>query len=321
STSFQLTLVSVNDAPTVANAIPNQTFTGAGTKSFTFAANTFADADAGDTLTYSAGLSGGGSLPAWLSFNPATRTFSGNPSVSDTTPLTIQVTANDGHGGTVSTTFQLTLVNVNDSPMVANPIPNQTFTASGTKSFTFAANTFADADAADTLSYTAALSGGGSLPAWLSFNPATRTFSGNPSASDTTPLSIRVTANDGHGGTVFDDFSLTLDSVNDAPTITAADSTGAVTEDALPTTAAGTISFAAVDLTDTHTVSVTSDTTGYLGTFTPTVSTDSTGTGAGTVDWSFSVDNADLQFLAAGQTLTQIYTVTVDDGNGGTVDQ
>src|SRR5439155_1509862 len=219
STSFQLTLVSVNDAPTVANAIPNQTFTGAGTKSFTFAANTFADADAGDTLTYSAGLSGGGSLPAWLSFNPATRTFSGNPSVSDTTPLTIQVTANDGHGGTVSTTFQLTLVNVNDAPTVANPIPNQTFSGSGTKSFTFAANTFADADAADTLTYSASLSGDGSIPAWLSFRSATRTFSVNPSASDTTPLTITATFHSGHGGTVSTTFQLTLVNVNDAPTV------------------------------------------------------------------------------------------------------
>src|SRR5207244_6767440 len=135
-------------------------------------------------------------------FNPATRTFSGNPSVSDTTPLTIQVTADDGHGGTVSTTFSLTLTTVNDTPTVANAIPNQTFSGSGTKSFTFAANTFADADAADTLTYTATHTSGNPLPAWLSFDSATRTFSGNPSVSDTTPLDIRVTANDGHGGTV-----------------------------------------------------------------------------------------------------------------------
>ena len=46
--------------------------------SFTFAANTFGDAD-GDPLTYTAQLSGGGALPAWLSFDGATRTFSGTP--------------------------------------------------------------------------------------------------------------------------------------------------------------------------------------------------------------------------------------------------
>src|SRR5262249_49163060 len=103
-----ITVTAVNDPPTVANPIPNQTFTGAGVKSFASAATTFADAE-NDPLTYSAALVGGGSLPAWLTFTPGTRTFSGNPSVADTTPLMIQVTADDGHGGTVPATFQLTL--------------------------------------------------------------------------------------------------------------------------------------------------------------------------------------------------------------------
>ena len=53
---------------------------------------------------------------------------------------------------------------------------------------------------------------------------------------------------------------------------------------------------------------------GYLGTLTPTVSDDSTGDGAGTVGWSFSMANAALQFLGEGETRTQSYTVTVDDG-------
>src|SRR5207302_1733044 len=140
STSFQLSLVNVNDTPTVANAIPDQTFSGSGPHSFAFAANTVAKTVAQGTRSYSAGLSGGGSLPAWLSFDSATRMFSGNPSVADTTPLTIQVTANDGHGGTASTTFTLTLVTVNDTPTVANAIPDQTFSGSGPHSFAFAAN-------------------------------------------------------------------------------------------------------------------------------------------------------------------------------------
>src|SRR5262249_44058427 len=162
-----------------ANAIPNQTFNGAGVKSFTFNANTFADADALDTLTYSAALTGGGALPAWLTFTPATRTFSGNPGAGDATPLSLQVTADDGHGGTVATTFQLALSNVNDVPTVANPIPNQTFSGAGVQSFAFAANTFTDPDTTDTLTYSATLVGGGALPALLSFTPGTRTLSPN----------------------------------------------------------------------------------------------------------------------------------------------
>lgn len=212
-TSFALTL---NTLPVVNQTIPHQTFSGSGTKSFTFDANTFFDGD-GDTLSYTATLSGGDPLPAWLTFDPATRTFGGNPSVSDATPLEIVVSASDGFGS-VSTSFELTLDNVNDVPTVAHPIPAQTFSGAGAHAFTFALNTFDDFDG-DTLTYTATLTGGGALPSWLTFNGPTRTFSGNPSVSHSTPLSIRVTAADGRGGMASTDFELTLSSVNDAPTV------------------------------------------------------------------------------------------------------
>lgn len=63
-----------NDAPTVANPIPNQTNTYGSSLSYTFPANTFSDIDSGQTLTYTASsslLSNTG-----ISFNPSTRTFS-----------------------------------------------------------------------------------------------------------------------------------------------------------------------------------------------------------------------------------------------------
>ena len=39
--------------------------------------------------------------------------------------------------------------------------------------------------------------------------------------------------------------------------------------------------------------------------------------------WSFTLDDNDpvLQSLAQGQTITQVYTVTVDDAHGGTASQ
>lgn len=205
----------VNAVPTIANPIADQTFTGSGNKTFAFAANTFADADSGDTLTYTATQVGGSALPAWLSFSSATRTFSGNPSGSDVTPLQIRVTANDGNGGTITDDFQLTLTNVSDPTAVANAIPDQTFTGSGNKSFAFAENTFTG----DGLTYAATLVGGGALPSWLTFTPGTRTFSGNPGASNTTPLQIRVTATDAINATASDDFQLTLTNVNDTPVL------------------------------------------------------------------------------------------------------
>lgn len=55
-------------------------------------------------------------------------------------------------------------------------------------------STFIDDDGNSTIAFTAALTNGGPLPAWLSFNPATRTFSGKPNAAGT--YNIKVTATD-----------------------------------------------------------------------------------------------------------------------------
>src|SRR5262249_47566663 len=80
-------------------------------------------------------------------------------------------------------------------------------------------------------------------------------------------------------------------------------------------------SFTDVDLTDTHTVSFTPGGSGYLGTFTPTLTHDATGGGTGIVGWTFSVSDQAVEFLATGQTLTQTYTVQVADNNGGLTTQ
>ena len=40
--------------------------------------------------------------------------------------------------------------------------------------------------------------------------------------------------------------------------------------------------------------------------------------GDGTVTWTYAVANAATQYLAVGQTATETFTVTIDDGHGGT---
>ena len=144
--TFDIVVANSNDAPTVANAIPNQNATEDAAFNFQFAANTFSDQDAGASLTYSAQLAGGGALPAWLTFNDATRTFSGTPANGDVGTLSVRVTASDGLGGTVSDTFDIAIANTNDAPTVANPIPNQNATENVLFNFSFAVNTFNDQD-------------------------------------------------------------------------------------------------------------------------------------------------------------------------------
>lgn len=67
----------------------------------------FTDPD-GDSLVYSAELVDGSDLPDWLTFDPATRTFSGNPDNSAVGKYQINVNATDGTW-TVPVTFTLTV--------------------------------------------------------------------------------------------------------------------------------------------------------------------------------------------------------------------
>ena len=231
STTVTLAVAGDNDAPTVANAIANQNATEDSAFNFQFAANTFADVDVGDTLIYSAQLAGGGALPNWLSFNAATRTFSGTPANADVGTVSIDVIANDGNGATVTDTFNIVIANTNDAPTVVNAIPNQNATQDAAFNFQFAANTFADMDAGASLTYSAQLAGGGALPGWLSFNAGTRTFSGNPGNADVGTVSIDVIANDGNGGTVADTFNIVVANINDAPTVANAIADQNATED------------------------------------------------------------------------------------------
>ncbi len=142
--------------------------------------------------------------------------FSGTPANADVGTVAITVRATDSGGAFVEDSFNITVANSNDAPTVANPIPNQNATEDSAFSFAFAANTFNDVDAGATLSYTAQLNGGGVLPGWLTFDAATRTFSGTPANADVGTVSIDVIADDGNGGTVTDTFTITVANSNDA---------------------------------------------------------------------------------------------------------
>ncbi|KEO72289.1 malectin domain-containing carbohydrate-binding protein [Anditalea andensis] len=200
--------------------IPDQTVSIGGTYSFTFNINTFSDPD-GDLLTYTATMDNGGPLPSWLSFNPNTRTLSGIPSEDNLGNIIIQITANDGKGGTASDQFNLTVIQsppANQPPVLSNPIPDQNATVGTSINFTFAENTFSDPDG-DALTYSAILSNGTALPLWLSFNANTRTFSGVPGPSDAGTLNIQVNASDGNGGSVTDNFLLHITNSTPVPAV------------------------------------------------------------------------------------------------------
>ena len=98
-----------NTAPTVANAIPDQTATAASDFSYAFPPNTFSDAD-GHPLTYTASRADDMALPTWLTFTASERTFSGIPGATEIgTTISVKVTASDTEGGSVSDEFDITV--------------------------------------------------------------------------------------------------------------------------------------------------------------------------------------------------------------------
>ena len=99
----------------------------------------------------------------------------------------------------------------NTPPTVATSIPGQTVTVGQSFDFMVPAGTFSDADTGDTLTYEATLADDTPLPGWLTFNEMTQTFTGMPGAGDVGTLTVRVTATDGSGESVFDDFMITAE--------------------------------------------------------------------------------------------------------------
>ncbi|WP_324770836.1 putative Ig domain-containing protein, partial [Pokkaliibacter plantistimulans] len=83
----------------------------------------------------------------------------------------------------VSSSFSLTVANVNDAPTAAT-LADQQSEEGNVFTFTLPASTFSDVDAGDSLTLSATLADGSALPGWLSFDAATGTFSGTPENGD-----------------------------------------------------------------------------------------------------------------------------------------
>lgn len=95
--------------------------------------------------------------------------------------------------------LMVTVNGTNDVPLLAHALPDVQLTKGKAFAWQLPANTFSDRDRNDTLSYSATLSNGKPLPAWLGFDPGSRTFSGKAPGTQTAGIDVRVTASDGNG--------------------------------------------------------------------------------------------------------------------------
>jgi Ca2+-binding RTX toxin-like protein len=109
---------------------------------------------------------------------------------------------------------------VNHAPVVATPLLDQNATENTAFSYVVPATSFTDPDN-DSLSYTASLADGSALPDWLTFDAASRTFSGTPDSTASGTYSVKITATDGSNANanVSDSFTLAVQDVPAAPII------------------------------------------------------------------------------------------------------
>jgi VCBS repeat-containing protein len=96
---------------------------------------------------------------------------------------------------------------------------------------------------------------------------------------------------------------------------------GATGENINTFSASGSIAISDVDLLDEQLVTYVPAEANYLGTFTTSVSNNTTSDGAGQIVWNFSAPDASVDYFSNGQTKVQTYAVVVNDGKGGTVTQ
>jgi len=185
--------------------IPNQAvFVGTPTL-FTFDPATFEYPQT--TFNYTANLAGGNPLPQFIHFDPLNRAFFIDPQSGDQNTYPIVINAVDNVGSTYSTSFNITVPD--RSPFISMPFANQTAYSGTTFQYVFDIDSFGDLDN-DTLAFSAREIKTDGLPEWLNFDPVQRVFFGTPFGKAEYP--IEVTATDGFGGVVTNEFTISIPS-------------------------------------------------------------------------------------------------------------
>ena len=281
-----VTVNATNDAPTVVSPIPAQTGVDAGAVSVPVAGN-FTDLD-GDTLSFAAS-----GLPLGLSINPATGLITGTVDRSASQVnggvYSVSVTASDGKGGTVTTTFTWTVTNL--GPTATDDVATTNEDTPVTVSV-FANDSDPDGDP---LIVTAATAPNGTVVI-----NANGTITYTPKANFNGTDIITYTISDGQGGTSTATVTVTVVAQNDAPTvISAIPAQTGVDAGAVSVPVAG-------NFTD-----LDGDTLSFAASGLPAGLSINPATGliTGTIDRSASQVNGGVYTVS----------VTASDGNGGTV--
>ncbi|MEC4091728.1 Ig-like domain-containing protein [Pseudoalteromonas rubra] len=214
-TGFSVTVVNTNDAPVISGTPATSVNEDSG-YSFVPSAS---DVDVGDTLTFSVA-----NLPSWASFSTSTGAISGIPGNANVGVYQgIVVSVSDGTETVSLDAFAITVINVNDAPVITGT-PGTSVNEDSAYSFTPVAS---DMDG-DSLTFSIA-----NKPDWASFDTQTGTLSGTPENGDVgTSSDIVISVSDGSVSVSLSAFSLTVVNTNDAPEISGTPATS-VNEDSV----------------------------------------------------------------------------------------
>ncbi|WP_293934135.1 calcium-binding protein [Iodobacter sp.] len=195
-----------NHAPTL--AIPTVIAEAHTSKAFSYVIpdNIISDSDVGDSLTYRVEYQYHTELPSWLSFDAATRTFSGTPDKGDKGEVMLHLIGMDNYGKTMTSQLRLNVVG-NRAPVLSAALPDQAQVFGEAFVYQVPEKAFRDIDG-DELTFRATQADGSPLPSWLSFNEQTHSFSGTPTVSGVT--SVRIIASDDSGLTDEDTFDFVI---------------------------------------------------------------------------------------------------------------
>ena len=201
----------------------------------------------------------------------------------------------------------VTVTGSNDGPVVTSTHDLNATDHTGSSNFV----TGSDLDTGDTLSYHLVDSNGNQVDSvvtehgTVSINSQTGEYTFTPTdaslnagARVTDHFSVAVV--DNHGASSTSEVSVNILGTNDGATITGT-TTASVTEDGVQQVA-GALTVSDVDSGEAHTIAATQQ--GNFGTF----GIDANG------QWSYSLDNASVQGLAEGESLTETFTIQSQDG-------
>ncbi len=273
--TFVITVQNVNDAPTITSTAPTNA-----EEDMEYMYDVEAeDIDAGDELHYYLT-----DRPTGMTIDSETGMISWTPTNDDVGNHSVTVRVSDGNGGSATQSWQINVTNVNDAPVIISTAPT---TAIEDEEYSYQLETN-DIDG-DTLSYSLLVS-----PDDMDVD-TNGEITWTPVNSDVGEHSVVVEVTDGNGGSATQTFQITVQNVNDAPTITSEAKTSAEEDSEY--------------VYDVNANDVDGDELYYSLSEKPTGMTIDSSTGM--ITWTPTNDQVDSHTV----------NVMVSDGNGGTVNQ